>query len=170
MPSYVNNPYSYFYPQPYNPYLQQGYQSALNYNMPQQQNYSTQAQVRVMEWVEGEIGAKAFQMPQGWPANQPVPLWDSTDTVIWLKSWNPMGIPNPMQKLKYTMPEQTVTLPVSNDAAVSTQSGVSENSNYVTKNDFDALKKELKEMISTSTANVSHASGTQSNNNRGGNR
>ena len=56
-------------------------------------------------WVDGEVGAKAFQMPNGWTANQPIALWDTNDTVIYLKSINPMGMPNPLQKIRYQMEE-----------------------------------------------------------------
>ena len=54
-------------------------------------------------WVDGEVGAKAYQMPTGWPANQPIALWDTNDTVIYLKSTNPMGMPNPLQRAHYTL-------------------------------------------------------------------
>ena len=54
-------------------------------------------------WVDGEVGAKAYQMPAGWPANQPIALWDTNDTVIYLKSTNPMGMPNPLQRAHYTL-------------------------------------------------------------------
>ena len=35
-----------------------------------------------LKWVDGEVGAKAYQMPAGWPANQPIALWDSNDCII----------------------------------------------------------------------------------------
>lgn len=100
MPNYYN-PYN-FYPASY---MQNMYPQM---QQPVQQSFAQAPQQgpKMMEWVEGEVGAKAFQMPMGWPANSPIPLWDSTDTVIYLKSWGPMGIPNPMQKLRYEMPEQ----------------------------------------------------------------
>lgn len=103
-----------------------------------------------MKWVEGEVGAKAFQMPQNWPANQPIPLWDSTDTVIYLKSWGPMGVPNPMQVLHYTMPDQQAPqLPAQTEQQVSSASAP----NYVTKEDFDALRNEMKEVLAKLNAN-----------------
>ena len=58
-------------------------------------------------WVDGEIGAKAYQMPAGWPVNTPLPLWDTNDTIIYLKSTNQMGMPNPIQKIYYKMEELT---------------------------------------------------------------
>ena len=98
MPNYYN-PYN-FYPASYNGVGQASFAPYVQQPMMQQ---STSTQYKSMEWVEGEVGAKAFQMPQGWPANQPIPLWDSTDTVIYLKSWSPMGMPNPLQRAHYTL-------------------------------------------------------------------
>lgn len=140
--NYPTNPYipSYYYPQ--NNYMSSAYpnmQQPMASNMnPMQQNYTGTSVVRAMEWVEGEVGAKAFQMPTSWPANQPIPLWDSTDTVIYLKSWNPMGIPNPLQKIKYTLPEQQSFLP-SNDVSGTTNPVSMEN--YATKDDLEKIDK-----------------------------
>lgn len=56
-------------------------------------------------WVDGEVGAKAYQLPPGWPANTPLALWDTNDTVIYLKSTNGMGMPNPLQVAEYQLRE-----------------------------------------------------------------
>ena len=133
MPNYYN-PYN-FYPATYpgvgtsQPLMMGNPVSGSQMNSP----------LKAMEWVEGEVGAKAYQMPPGLPANQPVPLWDSTDTVIYLKSWSPMGIPNPMQKLRYEMPEtqQTQMLQSGSSAPAS---------DYVTKDDLKALREEIQNM------------------------
>ena len=147
--------YPYTYQNPYmpqqlsygtNPQLQTPYQQP----MQMQQSYA-QPPVKCMEWVEGEIGAKAFQMPQGWPANTPIPLWDSTDTVIYLKSVNQMGVPNPMTKIKYTIEEQQnqMMLPQGQSQQSGNMSGTNQPdmSQYVTKNDLEQMKKELKEAM-----------------------
>lgn len=147
--------YPYTYQNPYmpqqlsygaNPQLQTPYQQP----MQMQQSY-TQPPVKCMEWVEGEIGAKAFQMPQGWPANTPIPLWDSTDTVIYLKSVNQMGVPNPMTKIKYTIEEQQnqMMLPQGQSQQNNGMSGTNQPdmSQYVTKNDLEQMKKELREAM-----------------------
>ena len=127
MPSYYN-PYGYM---PMNSYA-----TGTGYG----QQMSGAQQVKAMEWVEGEVGAKAYQMPQGWPANQPIPLWDSTDTVIFLKSWSPMGIPNPMQKIHYEMPESQSLLSGAANPQVDT-------TRFATKEDMQQLKEELKALI-----------------------
>ena len=140
MPNYYN-PYNFFpatYPQQYS--------TAMNPQLnttPAQQGYSGTPAMKSMEWVEGEVGAKAFQMPQGWPANQPIPLWDSTDTVIYLKSWSQMGIPNPMQKLKYEMPQsQNQQMLQSGN-----MSGTNNMAEYITKEDFETFKNEVREAM-----------------------
>ena len=133
----LNYPYN-------NPYLSPTYMSGygISPNNMQAQSPSPIAQLKPMEWVDGEVGARAFQMPAGWPANTPIPLWDSTDTVIYLKSVNQVGMPNPMQKLKYTMEEVTPT-----PALVSGQTAPSQPGQYITKDDFDEFKKEIKGML-----------------------
>ena len=179
MPAY-NNPY-------YGPTYGQvsyngGYvpqQSYTPIQMPAQQSYTPAPvqQPKVMEWVEGEIGAKAFQMPAGWPANTPIPLWDSTDTVIYLKSWSPMGIPNPMQKLRYEMPEQQNQALLSGSVG-NGQSGNLDMSQYVTKQDFDQLRNEIRQMNqgganvgqNNSGNNQNGSNPGQNGGNRGGNR
>lgn len=127
--------YNYYQQYPYNIYPNQSYSS----------NFKS------MEWVDGEVGAKAFQMPQGWPSETPIVLWDNSEKKIYLKSWNQMGMPNPIQELDYEIKERTnpALLPanISGDAP-----------NYVTREDFDKFKQELRSMISNNN----------NNNNRGG--
>lgn len=98
-------------------------------------------------WVDGEVGAKAYQMPQGWPANQPIALWDTNDTVIYLKSTNPMGMPNPLQKAHYKLEEYKTA---------SGMSGVGQNepdmSQYVKKEDLERMKQDLMDTIGSMSA------------------
>ena len=155
MPNYYN-PYN-FYPMTY-PGLSTTIQPPMAYTN-QQQSYSPGNTLKVMEWVEGEVGAKAYQKPPELPANQPIPLWDSTDTVIYLKSWSPVGIPNPIQKLHYEMPE------VQN--AMTLQSG-SVSPEYVTKDDLKALKDEIQGLKETMN-NRRNQNGSNNQQNRGGN-
>ena len=118
----------------YNPYLWNQYPY---YN----QNQSYASNVEEMKWVKGETGADAFPMPQGWPPEKPVVLWDSTDKKIFLKSWNNVGMPNPLQELDYTIQEHT------NPALLpSNLSGSMDMSNYVTKQDLEELRKEIRNM------------------------
>lgn len=70
------------------------------------QMYSQQQQTpQGLIWVDGEAAAKSYQMPAGWPANTPLALWDTNDTIIYLKSINNMGMPNPLQIAEYQLRE-----------------------------------------------------------------
>lgn len=94
-------------------------------------------------WVDGEVGAKAYQLPSGWPANQPIALWDTNDTVIYLKSINPMGMPNPLQKAHYKLENYQQVSPMkSGDAEPSTDM-----SEYVKKSDLEKMKQDLMDTI-----------------------
>lgn len=147
---------------PSNSYQQQYSQAAqMQYPQPQM-SYAQPQQPRVgIEWVDGEVGAKAFQLPAGWPANAPMPLWDTNDTVIYLKSINQMGMPNPLQKVRYTMEEQPkMSAAMSSQAALPTgdASGQSmtmpDMSEYVRKDEFAQMKEELKAAITSIGTNA----------------
>ena len=97
---YPNYPYSLYTQPSYTPDTAPQQQSAQQAAQPGQTG---------IIWVDGEVGAKAYQLPQGWPANTPMPLWDTNDTIIYLKSTNPMGMPNPLQKIYYRMEETQQT-------------------------------------------------------------
>jgi hypothetical protein len=123
-----------------------------------------------MEFVEGEVGAKAFQMPNNWPINTPIALWDSTDKKIFLKPWNQMGMANPLQELDYEIKNES-----------SFVSGATQDmSQYVSKQDFEELKKEIHDLrdtmhnmsgvMNSSHGTVSNMSGGMNNNQGGRNR
>lgn len=99
-----------------------------------------------IKWVDGEVGAKAFQMPAGWPANQPIALWDTNDTIIYLKSMNPMGMPNPLQKAHYTLEEHRGTGPAMSNASGDDSPAMED---YVKKTDMERMKQELLDAINS---------------------
>jgi len=127
------------------------------YMYPQAQSYTSN--VKSMEWVDGEVGAKAFQMPQGWPPETPIALWDNSEKRIWLKSWNSIGMANPMQEINYTIKERTNPALLPNNISGDTQ--------YIAKKDFDELKSDFDE-LKEELHNLSRS--MQNNGNRGGNR
>ena len=137
------------YPVPYqNPWNYSGTygqtypQYAQNIQTPQTQTTGSHGII----WVDGEVGAKAYQLPAGWPANTPIALWDTNDTVIYLKSTNPMGMPNPLQKAKYKLEEyQQVGRRSEEQAPVP----VHDMSDYVRKEDLEKMKQDLMETIGT---------------------
>lgn len=140
-------------PMVYQPYGQMygNYQTA-QATQPQYQQQQTQ-QTGGMIWVDGEIGAKAYQLPVGWAPNTPLPLWDTNDTVIYLKSVNQMGIPNPIQKIRYTLENQSSEM---NKLLSGTNSGDSEPVDpsprgmeaFATKKDLEKIRQEIIQSIS----------------------
>ena len=98
-----------------------------------------------LTWVDGEVGAKAWQMPQGWPPNQPIALWDTNDTVIYLKSINPMGMPNPIQKAHYKL--YGMQSGEKNQGYSGDTEQKIDMSQYVKKEDFDRMKQDLMDTI-----------------------
>ena len=146
-----------------NSYAQQMPMQTLPQVMPQAQSYGNQMTVKgEIEWVDGEAAAKSYQIPAG--MTKPVALWDTNDTVIYLKSMNPMGMPNPLQKIHYKMEEmvpkymgQSGTQNLMSGEA-ETQKNVPDMSEYVKKDDIERIKHELMEAINS--ANTSNASGT----------
>lgn len=135
---------------------QQMYPNYQGQSMMQQPVQQSQQGGPGLIWVDGEIGAKAYQMPGGWPANQPIALWDTNDTCIYLKSINPMGMPNPLQKAHYTL-EDAVGREKSSDMS---GNNVNEDiSQYVRKDDMERMKQELLDAINS--VNASSASGVR---------
>lgn len=138
----------------YNPYVQTtGYPAAYTGN-----SYGAQPQTPVFQsytpppapqqpqavqsnviGVDGEIGAKAYMVPPGMTG--PIALWDTNDNVIYLRTYNAAGMPNPLRKLRYVEEEMTPNLPMG-------QSGASQvdTSKFVTKEDFEQLRQEIQAM------------------------
>ena len=101
-----------------------------------------------IEWVDGEAAAKSYQIPAG--MTKPVALWDTNDTVIYLKSVNPMGMPNPLQKIHYRMEEQVPKYMGQEQAKLEsgdTNTAQHDMSQYVRKDELEAMKNELKQAI-----------------------
>ena len=144
----------------YQPYGQMYGNYGQGYSQIQQPQYAPQTQPQTqaqtgMIWVDGEVGAKAYQLPAGWPMNTPLPLWDTNDTIIYLKSTNQMGIPNPIQKIHYKMDEQQKPIGQSGGMQQSLTSGTEsaeymrrdEADGFVRKEDLERMKTELMESI-----------------------
>lgn len=96
-------------------------------------------------WVDGEVGAKAYQIPHDWPAGKPIALWDTNDTVIYLKSMNPMGMPNPLQKAHYRL--ENVNSGEKNQG-YSGDAGPNM-SEFIRKEDMERMKQELLDAINS---------------------
>lgn len=146
----------------YNPAIYQTYGNGLyGQNMGQTVSQppvtpQTNAQQEYMGiiWVDGEIDAKAKQIPGWWPVGKPLPMWDTNDTVIYLKSINQFGMPNPMQKIRYQMEELRGMHPEQARLESGSTEPKPDMSEYVRKEDLEQVKDELMRTIQESTAPV----------------
>lgn len=84
--------------------------------------------------VDGEAAARAYQVPAGLQPGKFIALWDTNDKKIYLKSVNQMGMPNPVQVLKFEFetPQNTSGAPAGD---------------YATKADLERLKQEILEGV-----------------------
>ena len=112
--------------------------AAPGYYAPSQQTQQSSD----MLWVQGIEGAKAYLLAPG----RTLPLWDSEEQCIYIKSTSPTGIPQPLTILDYTIrqPKEEIE-----EAQPQIDMG-----QFVSKEEFE----ELKEMISDLKDRVSASS------------
>ena len=151
LPNYFN-PYN-FYPVGYA--NQMGYsgvpvqQPSMSMTTPMTQTVNNCA----MAWVDGEIEARGRQMPQG--VTQ-LAMWDTNQPVIYLKSLNQMGMPNPMQVLRYTVEEAKQALTSGQADTGNEKVAMPDMSQYITRD-------ELNELLSTIRSKNNQVSGNKQN-------
>lgn len=145
-----------------NSYGQQMYPQSMQGMQPQSYGQAPVVKGEI-EWVDGEVGAKAYQVPAG--MTKPVALWDTNDTVIYLKSVNQYGIPNPIQKIHYRMEEMVPKYMGQDQARLESGDAQPETkpdtTGYVCKDELNAMKEELKEAIRSMQS--AEAKGARSN-------
>ena len=141
-------------------YFPQSYSSFPVGYQPVQQPVNTQTSYAPSQtgpgwiWVDGEIGARAYQIPQGTPPGTTIPLWDTNDMLIYLKSTNAMGMPNPIQRLRYYPEEekkQALPQGQSGDDKPEKEATHVDESRFVTKEEFEKMKHEIEDMLTTPT-------------------
>ena len=131
------------YIQPYPQSWQtQAPQSTASYAYPQQQ-------YKLWDSVDGEVGAKAYQLPQNWPPNTPMHLWDINEPVIYFKSINESRMPYPLQKVRYTMEDIPRMIPaMSNQALPSAKTNQQPDmSQYVRRDEIEQMEERIKSAI-----------------------
>lgn len=134
--SYQNSGWAYGQPM-YQSYGQVPAQS--QYSGMQQSMQSSQG----IKWVDGEAEAKGTPIPAG--AAQ-FAMFDINEPVIYIKSLNQMGMPNPMQKARYKL-EQNEQSGNNMSNNMSRNEEPEKKTEYVTKADFEQMKNELKELM-----------------------
>lgn len=142
MPNY-NSMYNAYATYPNNQYQASNQQAYL----PQNVSYQAAPMTGIC-WVDGEVGAKAQQLPPGWDTTKPFPMWDTNDQIIYLKSFNAMGMPNPLTKLHYTIEESSRQAPMMSSQAALPAANRPDMTGYAKKEDLEQMKEELKAMIS----------------------
>lgn len=110
----------------FNQGFQGGYPQMMGYGQQWPQQMQPQSQQNGIIWVQGEAAAKSYLIAPG----STVPLWDSEDKIIYLKSADGSGMPS-MKILEYKIRGEEETKPAPE---------------YVTKADFDALAEKVKEL------------------------
>lgn len=135
-------------------HLQQTAQTQMPQQIPyyQPQMFQQQNNSKAMTWVQGIEGAKAFLTAPG----MTIPLWDSENQSIYIKSSDPNGIPRPLTILDYTIRQ------ISEDA----EKPQVDTSQFVTKDEFN----ELKDMISDLKDSIAAQNRPHNNYRKGGNR
>lgn len=103
-----------------NPY----YPAPMQDNLAQLRQQPTQTPQTGMIWIQGEAGAKSYMVAPG----NTVPLWDSENQTIYIKSCDNSGMPS-MRIIDYVERTQK---PSSTPAAAPAPE-------YVTRQEFDAL-------------------------------
>lgn len=116
----------------YNTYVPQFYQP--QYMAPQMQQNMNQQNNSGITWVQGENAAKSFPVAAG----QSVLLMDSENPVMYIKSTDQSGMPLPLRIFDYT---ERVTKS-SEDVKINPAEDI-----YVTKQEFDSFKDEMKSAI-----------------------
>lgn len=132
-------------------YQQMGY-GQMGYAQMPGQSYGT-AQGQGIDWVDGEAAARAMQLPAGVSQHA---MWDINEPVIYLKSVNQMGMPNPLRKIRYTIEDNSQSGAGQREALLTSGESERDMSQYIRKDeaegfvkktDLERMKNELMESI-----------------------
>ena len=125
--------YNNYFPQSYYP-LYYGNQG-IGQNQPQIAQNTQQAQSGNFIWVQGEAAAKAYPVASG----QSVLLMDSEDSVMYIKSTDQSGMPQPLRIFEYK--ERTT-----NHSEPAVVKG-SPNDEFVSRKEFEEFREDVKRSI-----------------------
>ena len=162
MPAYYNQyaGQNYYGNYPYNTYANTAWGNS-GAQIPQGPQY--------MINVDGEVGARAWQMPNNLPPNTVIPLFDLDGQHIYFRSVDQYGRMNPLRKAHVVFEEETVNLPQGNSGASAPQAAPA-SEEFVTKEDLKSLKDEIRQMFSENQNGRNSVNASLDNNrqNRGG--
>lgn len=143
MPNYYTSPLYPTYPVTYNTY-------------PTQPIAQTQQQ-QYMISVDGEMSARAWQMPSNVGPNTIIPLFDFDGQHVYFKSTDQFGRQNPLRKGRIVFEEEQ------QQSGAATPITMPDMSQYATKDDLEKIKAELLQNMKQQT-NKNNQNGS---NNRG---
>lgn len=148
------------------PYPIMSYATPTQMPVQQPQPQTMPMQNNGMIWVDGEIGAKAYQLNG---QTGPVALWDTNDQIIYLKSVNQMGMPNPLQKIRYQMEETPAGMITNGNNGMSGTDGASGHDQKM-QSEIDSLRNDIRELKDALMQMKTPANPQRNQNNqRGGN-
>lgn len=146
--AYQSQPYPYnttgvpvYYNWQYNPnYTQPQYQQNVQpvQNQPMTQPQPAQTSQAGINWVQGEAGAKSFNVMAG----QSVMLMDSENNVFYIKSTDASGMPLPLRIFDYT--ERNNDTSNSSTNITSNPNNEINMDEYVTRKEFEDLLSKIK--------------------------
>ena len=134
-----NNAFPMNYPQYYPQYQQSQVQAPV-------QSQAATMQGGNMIWVQGEAGAKSYLVAP----NTTVQLWDSEAQTIYLKSADGSGMPS-MKILDYVIRDDRQAAPSPVSQIIEQPSAVPNTDDFVTHEELQDFKDEIKSMIKTPT-------------------
>ena len=133
----------------YSPYsVQPVNYSATSYGMPANNYWIS---------VDGEMAARAWQMPSNLPPNTIIPLWDLDGIHVYFKSTDAYGRINPIRKGKVVFEDEPQNVLPSEGESGANYVGDSRAENmskYVTKEDFEGLRHEIQDMLRSQQSQV----------------
>lgn len=100
--------------------------------------------------VDGEMAARAWQPSTPMPPNFVVPLWDLDGIHVYFKSTDAYGRINPIRKARVVFDDEQTNLVSGNNEPLPVSEAVKPDmSQYVTKEDFNELKNEMRRLMRT---------------------
>lgn len=99
--------------------------------------------------VDGEMAAKAWQVPPDMKPGDVIPLWDADGIHVYFKSLDGYGRLNPTRKARIVFEDESPALPEGASGA----SQPAEQPNYVSKSDFDSFRNEIRQMMNANRQN-----------------
>lgn len=150
-------------------------------NYPIMNMSGVQQNPQYMIQVDGEMAARAWQVPNNLPPKTLIPLWDYDGQHVYFKSTDEYGRMNPMRKARVIFEDdsQNLTQGESGQASGNQSIELPDMTKYVTKDDLESFKQDLRSMFTAQAQqNQNRSSGSTSQNqngngsfgNKGGNR